>query len=51
MECTEKFCKDFWNRIPEKEREAIIQDLEKLCQDIGKEPETCCQNHCIMKES
>jgi hypothetical protein len=36
MGCFEKIWKDYLNQIPEKEREVINQNLDKLCQSVGK---------------
>jgi hypothetical protein len=49
-DCAEKFCKDCLEQIPEKDREAVIQELKKLYQDIGKGLGTCCQSRCSCGE-
>ena len=43
-ECAEKYCKECLNRIPEKEREAFVQNLGKLDEAIEKGPGTFCHN-------
>jgi hypothetical protein len=44
-ECAEKYCKECLTRIPEKDREAIIQNLGKLGQVFEKGLPTFC--HCL----
>ena len=34
--CVEKICKECLKKVPEKEREAFLQNLEKLFQDHMK---------------
>ncbi len=43
-ECAEKCCKECLNRIPEKEREAVIQNLGKLDQAFEKGLPTFCHS-------
>jgi hypothetical protein len=49
MNCSDKFCEDILKKIPEKDRDAFIQDLEKLtrsCEGL----QTCCQSRCNCKD-
>ncbi len=43
MECAQKFCKDCLDKMPEKDREAMMKSMEKFAQSMGKGFETCCQ--------
>lgn len=44
IEHAEEFCKECLNKIPEKDRIAIFQNLGKLYRATGKGYENCCQN-------